>query len=117
VSRKHHRKYLATLGWGRGSDPGSAGRNALPERTAGRNALPERTEQRTRNGNTYDVVLPARPARDGRPRTKGHDLCPRCLKLDRESIAAHKAARAAQIAARDAARDLRDQQMREGRKP
>jgi hypothetical protein len=48
----------------------------------------------------------------GRPRTTSHDLCPRCLKLDRAAAAARKVKRAAQIAARDAKRKERDAQLR-----
>jgi hypothetical protein len=92
-------------GWGRGSDPGCRSREARP--ATPRLRLSDGRIQRART---------ARPERIGRPSTKAHDLCPKCLKLDRDAAKARKATRAAQIAARDAIRKLPMAQRIEARK-
>lgn len=101
IRRKSHRAHLKTIGWGRGSDRGQEYRAAEPER--------EEKRSMTRGGATiwYTVKLKAKPEREARPSTVGKDLCPKCLEIDRAAAAARKAARAKQIAARDAGRKAR----------
>lgn len=101
IRSKDHRTYLKTQGWGRGSDRGREYRPAQPDR--------EEKRSMTRGGATiwYTVKLKATPEREGRPSTVGKDLCPKCLAVDLAAAAARKAARAKQIAARDAGRKAR----------
>lgn len=71
LHRNH--EWLATKGWGRGSDTGLDFRPA--------------TEP------TVDSIgrkRPGRPATPGRPRNTSHDLCPACLAVDRAATAARK---------------------------
>lgn len=91
----HHRAWLKSQGWGRGTDPGSKGRAAQPARAAG---LSLTTGRRVR-------ARPARPAVEARPRTTNKDLCPPCLKADREATTKRKEARRQQRAAARAKRD------------
>lgn len=100
--RGANRKWFAKLGWGRGSDPGSDYRASEPARAAERNA----------SGKVIKRARPAKAEIEGRPRTTAHDLCPPCLKLDRQAMAERKARRAAQLKARDAKRKERDAMLR-----
>lgn len=102
VGAKRNREWFRGKGWGRGSDPGSPAMDAMPERET---KFMIRGVEVTRK-------LPATPGRPGRPSTKSHDLCPPCLKLDREAAKAMRAARAARIVASDAKRKARDSAMR-----
>jgi ribosomal protein S27AE len=101
--RKQNRTYWATQGWGRGSDPGQAARTALRDRGTV-------VDSRGRERKLHDL-----PEVEGRERTTKHDLCPKCLKLDRAAAAERKERRAKQIVARDAARKARAQIIRAGR--
>lgn len=87
-----HRKWLATKGWGRGTDRGQEER---PE------------TEITVNHPRVGVYTRKLPAREGRAPTKGKDLCPSCLAADKAAAEARAAARDKQIAARDAARKAR----------
>lgn len=100
--RKENRAWWATLGWGRGSDPG------VPYRAA----EPARETVRDRFGQIIERARPARKEHPGRERTTSHDLCPPCLAKDRAAAAERAARRAKQIVARDATRKERDEQLR-----
>lgn len=99
---QRNREWQSTQGWGKGSDPGIPARNPLPER--------EVTYQR--NGLAVTRKLPASAGTLGRPSTLTHDLCPPCLKADREALEQRKAKRAARLVALDAKRKERDAMMR-----
>lgn len=91
----HHRAWLKSQGWGRGSDPGSKGRAEQPARAAGLHPV---------SGKRVRARL-ARPAVEARPRTMNKDLRPPCLKADSEATAKRKEARRQQRAAARAKRD------------
>lgn len=93
-----NRDWFKSKGWGRGSDPGLPARDALPERET---TFMLRGAEVTRK-------LPATAGTPGRVSTISHDLCPVCLKLDRESAKERKVTRDKQIAARDLKRKERD---------
>lgn len=97
ISITGNRAYAATLGWGRGSDPGKPFREGSPAQPTVRDDT----------GKLIKRAVPALPEIPGRPRTTKHDLCPPCLALDRGGAAERKVKRNKQIAARDAGRKAR----------
>jgi hypothetical protein len=80
IGRRRNRIYWRSQGWGRGSDPGSVGREARPAQEAVRDA----------DGKLVRRARRALAERIGRPRTTGHDLCPPCLAKDRTATAERK---------------------------
>jgi len=100
--KRSNRDWFATKGWGRGTDSGSPARDPLPERTT---TYPLRGIEVTR-------TLPATTGSPGRPSNLSHDLCPDCVRLDRERAALRREERSKQIAAMDAKRKERDAEMR-----
>jgi hypothetical protein len=102
ISITGNRAYAASLGWGRGSDPGRPYRE-------GREAQPT---VRDEAGKLIKRAVPALPGIPGRPRNTKHDLCPTCLAKDRAATEARKAKRTKQVAARDAGRKARDQKFK-----
>lgn len=95
VRKRDRLAHLRSNGWGRGSDPGQPHRPARPAIEAVRGD----------DGKVIERARRALPEIEGRPRTTGWDLCPMCLKKDREATAARKAAAAA--AERRKARDAK----------
>lgn len=92
-----NRAYAASIGWGRGSDPGKPYREGLEAQPTVRDD----------DGKLLKRAVPALAAIPGRPRTTRHDLCPPCLALDRAAAVERDAKRTKQIAARDAGRKAR----------
>lgn len=79
------RTYAKSIGWGRGSDPGTPYRAPRPARASVRGI----------DGKVIERAQPALAEIPGRPRTTGYDLCPDCLKIDLDAMAERKRAREA----------------------
>lgn len=92
TGKRRNRAFAKTKGWGRGTDRGTKYRAAEA-------AVPSVYGA---NGKVVERRKPAVAEISGRPKTLGHDLCPPCLKLDRDAAAARRAATTARRAARDA---------------